>query len=208
MVGTYLYKTSFSLALLMLVVFANASLAATDPCGPINLLKTMPTPFSPPVRLPANSPNKHTPSEMSISVADCTLKLPISSAIETSTGSGVPAVKPIAAPRTTSRSMLRKLSDQLLDSRLYLPGRLILGKPAEFTVKGRRGSYVALAMADKPTGAKPIYGHRLRLGADRKVVSVGQIPETGVLTLVIDTPLQGDLIGLAPVGLSAMASAT
>lgn len=48
---------------------------------------------------------------------------------------------------------------------------------------------------DKNKGAKPIYGHQLHLGSDRKLVSLGQIPEGGVLSLVIDTPIQGDLIG-------------
>jgi hypothetical protein len=78
---------------------------------------------------------------------------------------------------------------------MYLPGRMVLGQPAEFIIKGRPGSWVAIAMADKNSGAKPVYGHDLRLGSDRKLVTLGQIPEGGVLSLSIETPIQGDLIG-------------
>lgn len=72
---------------------------------------------------------------------------------------------------------------------------MVLGRPAEFTIKGRPGYHVALAMADKDSGAKPIYGHSLRLGPDRKLVSMGDIPSEGILQLVIETPIEGDLIG-------------
>ena len=89
----------------------------------------------------------------------------------------------------------RSLANRLLPPRVYLPGRMTLGQTAEFIIKGKAGSWAALAMADKNSGAKPIYGHELHLGADRKVVSLGKIPEGGVLSLVIDTPIQGDLIG-------------
>ncbi len=99
---------------------------------------------------------------------------------------------------TLSRShspLQRGLASRLIQSRLYLPGRMVLGKPAEFVVKGRPGQFVALAMADKNTGAKPVFGHDLRLGSDRKLVAVGQIGETGVTSLMVETPVQGDLIG-------------
>jgi hypothetical protein len=89
----------------------------------------------------------------------------------------------------------RSLMNRLLPPRLYLPGRMVIGSTAEFIVKGRPGAWVALAMADKDSGAKPIYGHQIKLGPDRKVVSINQIPEGGVVSLVIDTPIQGDLIG-------------
>jgi hypothetical protein len=72
---------------------------------------------------------------------------------------------------------------------------MVLGKPATFVINGKPGWHAALAMADKDSGAKPIYGHNLRLGPDRKLVSVGVIPESGVLELTIETPIQGDLIG-------------
>jgi hypothetical protein len=51
-------------------------------------------------------------------------------------------------------------------------------------------------MADKDSGAKQIFGQKLRLGADRKLMAAGTIPETGILTLIVDMPIQGDLIGL------------
>ncbi len=95
-----------------------------------------------------------------------------------------------APPRRTS------LSDRLLQPTLYLPGHMTIGQTSKFIVKGKPGSYVALAMADKDTGAKPIMGRKIRLGSDRKVVAAGQLPSSGVLTLTIDTPVEGDLIGL------------
>ncbi len=87
------------------------------------------------------------------------------------------------------------LSRRLIPCRVYLPGRAIIGKPAEFVVKGRPGNYAAIAMADKNSGAKAILGHEIRLGADRKLVSLGTIPESGVLSLFVEVPIQGDLIG-------------
>jgi hypothetical protein len=103
---------------------------------------------------------------------------------------------PMTLPATTrQRTLGRSLSDRLLASRLYLPGRLVIGHPAEFTVKGRPGHWVALAMADRDSGAKPINGHAIRLGPDRKVIALGKIPESGVLALKIYAPVAGDLIG-------------
>lgn len=94
----------------------------------------------------------------------------------------------------SSKPALR-LSDRLLASRLYLPGRLVIGKPTQFTVKGKPGYWAAVAMADRDSGAKPIYGRNLRLGPDRKVVALGKIPEGGVLSLKYFAPVEGDLIG-------------
>jgi hypothetical protein len=91
------------------------------------------------------------------------------------------------------QSLLRRLSQ----SRLYLPEKMQLGRTAEFTIKGKSGNWVAIAMADKNTGAKPIANHAIRLGSDRKVVAIGQIPESGILVLNIETPIEGDLIGLS-----------
>jgi hypothetical protein len=103
---------------------------------------------------------------------------------------------PMTLPATArQRSLGRSLSDRLLASRLYLPGRLVIGHPAEFTIKGRPGHWVALAMADRDSGAKPINGHTIRLGPDRKVIALGKIPESGVLPLKIYAPVAGDLIG-------------
>src|SRR5215475_10923522 len=50
-------------------------------------------------------------------------------------------------------------------------------------------------MADKDTGAKPICGHQIRLGPDRNAVAIGKIPESGLLLLLVETPIEGDLIG-------------
>lgn len=87
------------------------------------------------------------------------------------------------------------LQDKIMAPRLYLPGRLILGKPAQFTIKGRPGYWAALAMADRDTGAKAILGQNLRLGPDRKVIALGKIPESGVLALKAYCPIAGDLVG-------------
>lgn len=87
------------------------------------------------------------------------------------------------------------LSRRLVPCRVYLPGRAVIGRPAEFVVKGRPGQQAAIAMADKNSGAKAIFGKEIRLGSDRKLMSLGTIPDTGVLTLFVDIPIQGDLIG-------------
>lgn len=154
------YWLSFSrfiaIALSFVMMAGSALAAGSDVYGPVNLLKTMATPFG--------SPNPDTADASAFS----TLSL---------------------APRTGTLSL------RLLPPRVYLPGRLVIGQTAEFIIKGRPGHWAALAMADKNSGAKPIHGCNLRLGADRKLVSLGQIPESGVLSLVIDTPIQGDLIG-------------
>lgn len=96
-----------------------------------------------------------------------------------------------------SNSLRSRLAQRLGSScRVYLPGKLTIGKAAEFVIKGRAGSHAAIAMADKDSGAKTIFGQKLRLGADRKLMAAGTIPETGILTLIVDMPIQGDLIGL------------
>lgn len=100
---------------------------------------------------------------------------------------------PIAIGGGSSRRL--SLSQRLVPTRLYLPGRMILGRSCEFGVKAKPGSWVALAMADKNSGAKPILGHQLKLGSDRKLVALGQVPESGVINLNVETPVQGDLIG-------------
>ncbi|RTL38077.1 MAG: hypothetical protein EKK48_22530 [Candidatus Melainabacteria bacterium] len=100
---------------------------------------------------------------------------------------------PIAITGGNNRRL--SLSQRLVPTRLYLPGRMILGRSCEFSVKAKPGSWVALAMADKNSGAKPILGHTVKLGADRKLVALGQVPETGVISLNVETPVQGDLIG-------------
>ena len=141
-----------------LVLASGIAALADEPNGPVNLLKTMETPFT-----------SHSGEDDSAS-SD---------------------IAPFSLEPSAGRSLLTRL----LPSRLYLPGRMVIGSTSEFIIKGRPGSWVALAMADRNSGAKPVYGHRLHLGPDRKLVAVGQIPAGGVLSLVIDTPIQGDLIG-------------
>jgi len=139
-------------------MFASPTLAADDEVyGPVNLLKTMATPFGSPLSSSEN------------------------------TGG--------LAPLSLRTTPTKNLASRLVPARVYLPGRMVIGQTEEFIIKGRAGQWAALAMADKNAGAKPIYGHSLHLGPDRKLVSLGQIPESGVLPLVIDTPIQGDLIG-------------
>jgi hypothetical protein len=95
----------------------------------------------------------------------------------------------------TGRQPRRSLNERLNGPRLFLPDRMVLGRVSEFLVKGPPGCSVAVAMADKNKGAKPIVGHAVRLGADRKVVAVGKIPDTGVISVFIESPIQGDLVG-------------
>jgi hypothetical protein len=103
------------------------------------------------------------------------------------------ALAPIGISGGNSRHL--SLTQRLVPTRLYLPGKMVLGRSCEFTVKAKPGSWVALAMADKSSGAKPIMGHTVKLGSDRKLVALGQVPDTGVITLNVETPVQGDLIG-------------
>jgi hypothetical protein len=98
------------------------------------------------------------------------------------------------APASSAHPL--SLHERLLAPTLFLPGHMVLGSVVQFTVKGKSGAMVALAMADKDSGAKPIFGHKVRLGPDRKVVAAGRIPANGVLMLNIETPVEGDLIGL------------
>ncbi|MBU6452340.1 MAG: hypothetical protein KGS72_11210 [Cyanobacteria bacterium REEB67] len=101
----------------------------------------------------------------------------------------------VASGQSPIHAARQSLRDRLFASKVYMPGRMVIGRPAEFTVRGRPGYWAALAMADKDKGAKPIYGHALRLGPDRKVMALGKIPASGVLALKIFTPVEGDLVG-------------
>lgn len=98
--------------------------------------------------------------------------------------------------RPGGSALQNSLARRLVPNRVYLPGKLIIGKPAEFVVKARPGSHVAIAMADKDSGAKALFGQPLRLGPDRKLMAAGVVPETGLITLIVDMPIEGDLIGL------------
>ena len=91
----------------------------------------------------------------------------------------------------------RGLGERLgsLQSKLYLPDKMVLGRVAEFTIKGKPGKWVAIAMADKDSGSKPILGHNLRLGPDRKVMVTARLPASGVANLLVECPVEGDLVG-------------
>lgn len=116
---------------------------------------------------------------------------PFNSAVDSSVKKDTNSLT-LDTPPGIGRSLL---SRRLVPCRVYLPGRVVIGKPAEFVVKGRSGQQAAIAMADKNTGAKALYGKEIRLGADRKLMTFGTIPDTGVLSLFVDIPIQGDLIG-------------
>jgi hypothetical protein len=92
-------------------------------------------------------------------------------------------------------SISRRLTRRIGQPRLYMPGTMVLGEVAEFTIHGPAGKWAALAMADKDSGSKPTCGHTLRLGPDRKLVAITKIPEGGVGTLLLETPIEGDLVG-------------
>lgn len=155
-----------------------ASGSSGEVYGPPNLLKTMKTPFS-------GSTVKQ--SEKKKKARELKRKEQ-----ESSNSLGTISLAPRAG---TSRLSALTLKRKLVPSRIYLPERMIIGKPATFVIKGKGGSSVAVAMADRDSGSKPVMGHKLRLGSDRKVVAVGKIPESGVLEIVIGTPIEGDLIG-------------
>lgn len=143
------------------------------------VLRTTPTPFGGPSAPKTDTSDAKSSDNSVITLTDASAQSPMAGLRRSS----------------MSRGQRLSLSDRLVPSRLYLPGRLIMGKLAEFTIKGKPGASVAIAMADRNTGAKPINGISIRLGPDRKVVAIGKIPDNGVLTLTVDAPIQGDLIG-------------
>lgn len=153
---------------------------AQDECyGPPNLLKTMKTPFS--GSSLENAARRQEEVRQSI--------------IQPRGDSPLGTIS--LAPRSKSASLSSRLSlsRKLVPARIYLPERMTIGKSAKFVIKGKAGSKVALAMADRDSGSKPVMGHKVRLGPDRKVVAVGKIPESGILEIYIGTPIEGDLIG-------------
>jgi hypothetical protein len=135
--------------------------------GPENLLKALPTPFTTTL---AEEKQNSAPDSQPISLT------------------------PIAISAKAVNLNRNSLQARFHGPKLFLPSRMSLGESSEFTVKGNPGSYVAVAMSEDNKGAKPIFGHKLRLGADRKLVAVGIIPETGMLSLFVETPIQGDLV--------------
>jgi len=102
---------------------------------------------------------------------------------------------PLAINQAPRSLQIRSLKERFNTPKLFLPERITEGKSAEFLIKAAPGMYAAIAMADKSSGAKPIFGHPLRLGSDRKVMAVGKVPENGILSLYVEAPIQGDLVG-------------
>lgn len=155
-------------SLLFLLLLIPTSWADSDSVtyGPENLLKTLRTPFT-------TGGNGEDNSQLS---------------------KGDGAFAPIAISSGTVISKQHLLSERFHGPKLFLPPRLVLGECAEFIVQGPPGYYVALAMADKNSGAKPVCGHELKLGPDRKLVAVNKIPEQGIVSISIEAPIQGDLV--------------
>jgi len=158
------------------IAFLHCPANAEDECeyGPPNLLKSV-TPFS--------SPGGKESEEVK---ADETSEL---DSISLSSPPTTAAQSPLSKLRGSS------LKERLAASRMFLPERMLLGTPAKFTVKAKPGMQVAIAMADRDKGSKPICGHSVRLGPDRKVVAVSRVPESGVAEIYVETPIEGDLIG-------------
>jgi hypothetical protein len=162
----------FCLSLLVLpvvlLISSSAPSSAKDEAvyGPENLFKTLSNPFN---TRPAHS------AERSSAEAD--------------------ALAPLAINREPRSLQIRSLKERFNAPKLFLPERIAIGKTSEFLIKAQPGMYAAIAMADKSSGAKPIFGHTLRLGPDRKVMAVGKVPDNGILSLYVEAPIQGDLIG-------------
>lgn len=169
-----------SLAAITLLFTATPAWSADD-CdyGPPNMIRTTPNPFNMGGGEDSDaSSSKETDSELgSISL------------------SSPPKALAQRPGRPTSAIGKLSLRERLIGARMFMPERMLIGASSRFTVKGKPGMWVAIAMADKDKGAKPIVGHDLRLGPDRKVVSIAKIPESGVAELYVETPIEGDLIG-------------
>ena len=135
--------------------------------GPQNLLKTMRTPFTTSV---SNESQSYYSPDDTIGLTPIAI-----------------SNKPLSLNRNS-------LEQRFHGPKLFLPSRMVLGECSEFVLKGSPGFYAAIAMSESNKGAKPMSGHKLRLGADRKLVSLGTIPETGMLSLFVETPIQGDLV--------------
>ncbi len=172
--GAHVLTIRYSILALLILQPAFSADQPGEEYGPPNLLKTMKTPFGSQERSGDQSTPLSKPEELdSISLNN---------------------TRP---QRTSAPSTIQRLSlkERLIPSRLFLPERMLLGQTSKFTVKAKPGMNVAIAMADRDSGAKPIQGHRVRLGPDRRVVAVARVPESGVAELFIETPIEGDLIG-------------
>ncbi len=144
---------------------------AGEEFGPPNLLRTLKTPFA-----VAGSGQEEDSS------ANQNVK-------------GDPLLQPISLGKATPSRVAIEFKKKSSSNIMCLPERITIGHSAKFTVKGKPGSYVAIAMADRDSGAKPLLGNPIRLGPDRKVMTVGTIGENGLAELYITAPIEGDMIG-------------
>lgn len=186
-------RFSKQISLACLVVSLVAGAAPAQESASDDLLRKTPTPFGPPVAANENArPGINT--DFKLSMPEGSMNLQMAPALEAAPEEKQ-GLKPIAISRLSSRLSMSSLSERLVSAKVYLPDHMVLGKNAEFTVQAKPGQQVALAMADKDTGASPIYGHKLRLGSDRRVVAIGTTDNDGSVKLSVTTPIQGDLVG-------------
>lgn len=184
------FAKQISFACLLVSLVATASPAQENTSD--DLLRKTPTPFGPPMAV--NGKDKVSETDLKLTMPEGSMKLPMAPALEAAPEEK-PQLMPIAISRLSSRLSTSSLSERLVQAKIYLPDHMVLGKNAEFTLRGKPGQLVALAMADKDSGATPIYGHKIRLGSDRRVVAIGTIDNDGSTKLSVMTPIQGDLVG-------------
>jgi len=77
---------------------------------------------------------------------------------------------------------------------IYKPSKLIIGQENKISIKAEPGSYVSLAYSENNSGAPLFYGHKLRLGTERKTREA-VIPENGLLELGLNLPNDKSLEG-------------
>lgn len=70
---------------------------------------------------------------------------------------------------------------------VYFPSKLIIGQENIFTVKGKPGCKVSLAVSDSNRGAKPLMGKTLRLGETEQTLEA-VIPATGAVEVKYTLP--------------------
>lgn len=150
--------------------FAWGPAISAEEFGPPNLLRTLKTPFG-----FASSRDEDSEAESNVK--------------------GDLLFKPISLGKATPSRIAIEFKKKSSSNVMCLPERITIGHSAKFTVKGKPGSYVAIAMADRDSGAKPLLGNPIRLGPDRKVMTVGTIGENGLAELYITAPIEGDMIG-------------
>jgi len=166
-------KTSaaYLLAMSLAWSFLSSAALAAEEFGPPNLLRTLKTPFG----LAGSGQDDDGEANAKIK--------------------GDPLFQPISLGKAPPSRVAIEFKKKSSSNIMCLPERITIGHSAKFTVRGKPGSYVAIAMADRDSGAKPLLGNPIRLGPDRKVMTVGTIGENGLAELYITAPIEGDMIG-------------